>query len=252
MHDRQLRSLGSLGKRFENRREVRMRARRREQIRFDAERVERRARVELGGRRRRFRERGVYGCEPPADRGGGLRNDVAARELRFPQLVTVWRQILHRERGKRRIRRQNRRHEIGVEAWPTCVSHRTSARFRETSARHSAATRRRPSACFTQNSEASHAHQPDVGRHAARERLELRNVAWRDTARLARENRVSASHRAPQKSNLSMLSFVKSSGGPRMTSLPRIAIFPSRPASIDAAPGASLFCAMSAPAYTVR
>ena len=56
----------------------------------------------------------------------------------------------------------------------------------------------------------------------------------------------------PQKSNLSMFSFVKSSGGPRMTSLPRISIVPSRPASTDAAPGASLFCAMSAPAYTVR
>ena len=98
---------------------------------------------------------------------------------------------------------------------------------------------------------ASRAHQPDIGRHAAAERLELRNGSRRDQPG-SLEKIADRLRTTPQKSNLSMFSFVKSSGGPRITSLPRISILPSRPASIDAAPGASLFCAISAPAYTVR
>src|SRR5688572_12460617 len=52
----------------------------------------------------------------------------------------------------------------------------------------------------------------------------------------------------PQKSNWSMLSFLKNRGGPRMISLPRISIAPSLPAGSDWAPGASFSCAISAPA----
>ena len=81
MHDGELRSRGPLRERFEHGRQVRMRARRREQIRFEAERMKRRARVELGGRCRRFRKRGVNGREPPANRGREFRNDTAPREL---------------------------------------------------------------------------------------------------------------------------------------------------------------------------
>ena len=132
----------------------------------------------------------------------------------------------------------------------TSVSHRTSLAFRETSARHSAATRRRPSARFTQysddparTSQISDDTPPPSGSNCGTD------PGGTSPAR-SRKSRIAST--TPQKSNLSMFSFVKSSGGPRITSLPRISILPSRPASTDAAPGASLFCAISAPAYTVR
>ena len=62
---------------------------------------------------------------------------------------------------------------------PTCISHCTSVTFREASARQSAATRRRPSARFTQYSEGPPA--PARCRTTRRrERHELRNGPGRD------------------------------------------------------------------------
>ena len=103
MHDRELRPSGALRQRLENRCQIRMRPRRRQQVRFDAQVMERDVGVEVHCGCPGFRKGGMYGRQLPADRRGRFGDHATARELCLPRLVLIRWQILHREGTHRRI-----------------------------------------------------------------------------------------------------------------------------------------------------
>ena len=175
MHDRELRPRGALRQRLENRRKIRMRARRRQQIRFDAQVMERRVGVEVRrppsaiSRRRHvwMRAAGRPSRLSPESRS-------RARAATSTSSYRSGEQILHRERSNRRDPTRAPPAPDRSQAFATSVSHRTSASVSRDIGAPVGGDAQAVERLLHAELRGARAHQPDIGRHASRERFEPR------------------------------------------------------------------------------